>query len=72
MITPGIIREIGVNKGNFIGNAYRVELNIFQMPGDNDKNNYTYIANCSSTGGMYDSYEVGDVVYVGFLNNNKS
>lgn len=72
MITPGIIREIGINKGNFIGNAYRVELNIFQMPGDNDKNNYTYIANCSAAGGMYDSYEVGDVVYVGFLNNNKS
>lgn len=72
MITTGIIREIGVNKGSFIGNAYKVELNIFQIPGDNDKKNYTYLANCSTIGGLYDSYVVGDMVYVGFVNNNKS
>lgn len=72
MITAGIIREIGINKGNFIGNAYKVELNIFQIPGDDNKSNYTYVANCSTIPGLYDSYAVGDVVYVGFLNNNKS
>jgi len=72
MITTGIIKEIAVNKGNFVGNAYRVELNIFQTPGDDNKNNYTYIANCSTMSGFYDSYEVGDKVFVGFLNNNKS
>ena len=72
MITAGIIREIGINKGNFIGNAYKVELNIFQIPGDDNKSNYTYVANCSTIPGLYDSYAIGDVVYVGFLNNNKS
>ena len=72
MITTGIIREVAVNKGNFIGNAYKVELNIFQIPGDNDKKNYTYTANCAVPGGVYDSFNVGDKVFVGFLNNNKS
>lgn len=72
MITTGIIREVAVNKGNFIGNAYKVELNIFQIPGDNDKKNYTYTANCIVPGGVYDSFNVGDKVFVGFLNNNKS
>ena len=72
MITTGIIREVAVDRGNFIGNAYKVELNIFQIPGDNDKNNYTYVANCSTIAGLYNSYDVGDIVYVGFLNNNKS
>lgn len=72
MITTGIIREIAINKGSFIGNAYKVELNIFQTPGDSDKNNYTYIANCSILPGVYNSYNIGDLVYVGFLNNNKS
>lgn len=72
MITTGIIREVGINKGSFVGNAYKVELNIFQIPGDYNKNNYTYIANCSTIPGLYNSYSVGDVVYVGFLNNDKS
>ena len=52
MITAGIIREIGINKGSFVGNGYRVELNIFQMPGDNNKENYTYLAICSTVGGI--------------------
>lgn len=72
MITTGIIREVGISKGSFTGNAYKVELNIFQTPGDNEKENYTYIANCSVAGGLYDSYEVGDKVFVAFLHNNKS
>lgn len=72
MITTGIIREIGINKGSFTSNAYKVELNIFQIPGDFNKNNYTYISNCCTIPGAYDSYVIGDVVYVGFLNNNKS
>ena len=72
MITTGIIREVAVNKGNFTGNAYKVELNIFQIPGDEDKKNYTYVANCAVPGGLYDSYNVDDIVYVSFLNNNKS
>jgi hypothetical protein len=42
------------------------------VPGDQNKNNYMYKANCCTLPGHYDSYNVGDKVYVGFLNEDLS
>lgn len=72
MITTGIIRQINLHGGSYANNKYKVELNIFQAPGDHNKTNYIYEANCCAIPGQYDSYEPGDVVYVGFLNNDLS
>ena len=72
MITTGIIREINLSTSSYSCNKYLIELNIFQIPGDKNKNNYVYKANCSTLPGHYDSYEVGDKVYVAFLNNDLS
>lgn len=72
MITTGIIREINLSSSTYSGNKYLIEINLFQSPGDYNKDNYTYSANCSTLPGHYDSYTVGDRVYVGFLNDDLS
>lgn len=72
MITTGIIKQININGGNHNGNKCLVELNIFQTPGDLNKNNYTYEANYCAIPGQYSSYAVGDKVYVGFVNDDLS
>lgn len=72
MITTGIIREININSKNYKHNKYKVELNIFQVPGDTDKSNYTFEANCMVASGFSSVYNIGDKVYVSFLNNDKS
>ena len=72
MITTGIIKEINLSSSSYSCNKYLVELNIFQSPGNLYKNNYTCQANCSTMPGHYDSYEVGDKVYVGFINEDLS
>lgn len=72
MITTGIIRQINLSSSSYVCNKYLIELNIFQVPGDYNKSNYTYQANCSTLPGHYDSYEVGDKVYVGFINDDLS
>lgn len=72
MITTGIVRQINIDGGSFKHNKYLVELNIFQIPGDNNKKNYTYQANCCSIPGQAAAYKVGDVVYVGFINDDLS
>lgn len=72
MITTGIIRQINLSSGNYKYNKYKVELNIFQIPGDLNSDNYTYEANCMTLSGFSSIYDVGDKVYVGFLNSDKS
>lgn len=72
MITTGIIREINLSSSNYKFNKYKVELNIFQKPGDNDDENYILEANCSVASGLYSCFKKGDKVYVGFINNNYS
>lgn len=72
MITTGLIKEINLSSSRYSCNKYLVELNIFQSPGNLYKNNYLTEANCSTLPGHYDSYEVGDKVYVGFINEDLS
>ena len=72
MITTGIVREININSNQHIGNKYLVEINLFQIPGDTKKSNYTYLANCCIAGGLYATIDVGDKVYIGFLNDDLS
>lgn len=72
MITTGLIREINLSSSRYSCNKYLVELNIFQSPGNTYKYNYICEANCSTLPGHYDSYEVGDKVYVGFINEDLS
>ena len=72
MITTGIIREINLSSANHKNNRYKVELNIFQIPGDTNKDAYTFEANCMVASGFSSVYNVGDKVFVGFLNNDKS
>lgn len=72
MITTGIIRQININSNNHIGNKYLVEINLFQIPGDDKKSNYTYLANCCTAGGLYAPLNVGDKVYVSFLHDDLS
>ena len=66
------IKQINISSGTHSGNRYLVELNLFQIPGDNNKRNYTYQANCCIMPGFYDSYNVGDRVYVSFLHDEVS
>lgn len=72
MITAGIIKEINISSSTYIDNKYLVELSIFKLPGDQNSSNYTYRANCSVIPGFYYPYQVGDKVFVGFLNNEYS
>ena len=72
MITTGLIKNINISTSKYIGNKYQVELNLFQTPGDSNKKNYTYDANCSAIPGQYSAYNVGDKVYVGFINDDLS
>lgn len=72
MITTGLIKQINLSSGTYSGNKYLVELNLFQIPGDKNKRNYTYEANCCIMPGFYDSYNVGDKVYVSFLHDEMS
>lgn len=72
MITTGIIKAINRDGGNHKNNKYLVELNIFQIPGDLNISHYEYEANCSAIPGQYAAYNVGDKVYVSFLNQDYS
>lgn len=72
MITTGIIKAINRSGGNHLNNKYLVELNIFQIPGDLNISNYQYEANCSAVPGQYSAYNVGDKVYIAFLNEDYS
>lgn len=72
MLTTGIIKQINLSSGPHKNNIYLVELSLFQTPGDYKTSNYTYEANCSVPSGMYSCYNVGDKVYVDFLNDKLS
>lgn len=72
MITAGKIIDINISSGEHVNNKCKVELNIFQIPGDTNKNTYTFEANCMVPPGFSALYNIGDIVYVGFLNNDKS
>lgn len=72
MITTGIIKEINLSSGEHKNNKYKVELNLFQIPGDTKSSTYTYQANCMVPNGFSAMYAVGDKVYVGFLHEDKS
>lgn len=72
MITTGIVREINISSSKYIANKYKVEINLFQTPGDLNKDNYVLEANCSVASGLYACFNVGDKVYVGFMNNDLS
>ena len=71
MITTGKITEINISAGEHKHNKCRVELTLFQIPGDNSKS-CIFEANCMVPSGFSAMYSVGDIVYVGFLNNDKS
>ena len=69
MITTGIIRQINLSSSGYKFNKYLVELNVFQTAGDTNTKHYTQEANCCVPGGLYQPYNVGDMVYVSFINN---
>lgn len=70
MITTGKILEINLDSKYHKANKYKVEVTLFKRPGDTASQNYTFTANCAVTPGFNNCYDVGDVVYVGFLNNH--
>lgn len=69
MITTGIIREINVNGGSYTNNMYKVEISIFNNPSNTNGEGCILECNASLPGGIYSSYDVGDMVYIGFVNN---
>ena len=71
MITTGMITEINISAGLHKHNKCKVELKLFQIPGDTS-NGHIFEANCMVPSGFSSMYNVGDIVYVGFLNNDKS
>lgn len=72
MITTGKICQINISSSRYSANKYLVELPVFKSPGDLNTQNYIYEANCSTLPGHYDSYNVGDMVYIGFINDSLS
>ena len=72
MITTGIIRQINLSSSTYKFNKYLVEVTFFKSPGDDNTKHYTFEANCCLPGGLYQSYKVDDMVYIGFVNNDLS
>lgn len=69
MITTGIIREINLNSDkDHSNNLYNVEIGILKTP-ISTSNDAILQCTCCLPGGVYNSYKVGDVVYIGFVNN---
>lgn len=70
MITTGIIREINKSSSDkYRGNLYGVEISIFKTPVGSMNAAATVNCACSLPGGIYNSYAVGDVVFIGFVDN---
>ena len=71
MIVTAEITAINQSKGNLQNNAYEIELSILNQPGDSRENiiQKRLLATACVPGDFYNTYEVGDVVYVGFLHN---
>lgn len=70
MLTAGVIKQININSGNFKANKYIVEITLFKRPGAIDKNAYTFETNCAILPGASSAYEVGDTVYIDFMNDS--
>ncbi len=69
MITTGIIKQINIDSDDdHSNNLYNVEISILKTPISNSED-ATLECTCCLPGGVYNSYKVGDVVYVGFVNN---
>ena len=69
MITSGIIREINVDEQGYIGNAYKVEIPIFNSTSDQASYKTIVTSTACLPGGIYDCYHEGDYVYIGFVDN---
>ena len=70
MITTGIIREINKSSSDkYRGNLYGVEISIFKTPVGSMNAAATVNCACSLPGGIYSSYAVGDMVFIGFVDN---
>ena len=73
MITTGIVKEINLSKGKNINNVIRVELPIFETPSNNGPSTpFIVTATCSVLPGSYNLYNINDLVYIGFINNDLS
>lgn len=68
MITTGIIKRINVDSKNYSNNKYIVEISLFKSASDITTDVYTYEANACVPPGLFSPYEVGDKVYIGFIN----
>lgn len=71
MITTAQVTAINQTKGNFANNAYEIELSFLNQPGDSREDivRKRILATACVPGDFYNTYEVGDTVYVGFLYN---
>ena len=69
MITTGVITEINVSGGSSTNNIYKVNIPIFNNPSNTNAGGSVLECTASLPGGVYSSYKVGDMVYVGFVNN---
>lgn len=72
MLVTGIIKEINISGGSSKNNKYKVEINLFKIPGDYNPDSCIYEANCAVPGNYGNLYNVGDKVYIGFINGDKS
>lgn len=68
MITTGIIKRINVDSKNYSNNKYIVEISLFKSVNDVTTDKYTYEANACTPPGLFSPYEIGDKVYIGFIN----
>ena len=68
MITTGIIKRINVDSKNYSNNKYIVEISLFKSVNDITTDKYTYEANACVPPGLFSPYEIGDKVYIGFIN----
>ena len=72
MITTGVIRRINIDSDNHAGNKVIAEISLFKNPSSTNPEDYSCECNCVVPGGIYSPYNVGDKVYISFLNDKKS
>lgn len=71
MITTGIIKEINISESDsdIKNNKYKVLLPIFNTPDNTNEDGCIMDCTASVIGGIYSPYQVGDMVYVSFVNS---
>ena len=72
MLVAGETKEINISGGAHQHNKYKVAIDLFRIPGDMNSSKYVYEANCAVPGNYGNLYNVGDKVYVAFLNGDRS